>query len=113
MRNTKRLKTSSELGSGRKSVRIWLPPSPPPEMNDPRRSERLTGRVVETNEPVETEQRRLRSGSRWDSNELDLLGVDFHPSNAVICLPMLADDPEWTPSQRKGISYYHDQEWNR
>ena len=72
-------------------------------MDDPRRSERLKGRAVETKEPVEAVQRTLGSGSKWDSQDLELLKVSFDPADAVECLPVLADDPEWDPPVRQGI----------
>jgi len=45
MKNTLSI-DSHALSRQPKVVRIWLPPSPPPEMSDPRRSERLQGRVA-------------------------------------------------------------------
>jgi len=76
-------------------------------MTDPRRSERLKGRAVQTKEPVKDEETRLRSGSHWDLHELNLLGAYFHPLHVENNLPGLAVDPEWTPSQRQGIARCH------
>src|SRR5579871_431202 len=90
---------------GPKIVRIWLPPSPPPEMDPPRRSERLTekgGVVVLPNEPVQLSRKILGSGSHWGADELELLMVKFDPNAKKECLEVLSEDPEWSAAQREG-----------
>ena len=102
--------TTREKGSSSsepKIVRIWLPPSPPPEMDEPRRSERLKERedvVVSPREPVQLSQKSLGSGSHWGADELELLKVKFDPDDKKECLEVLGEDPEWLAEQHESTS---------
>jgi hypothetical protein len=48
------------------------------------------------------EHNRLRSGSKWQQHDLQLLKVNFEPTLDVE-LPMLDIEHEWSPSQRQRI----------
>ena len=92
-------------GKSPKIVRLWLPPSPPPEMDPPRQSERLIekgGVVVLPNEPVQLSRKILGSGSQWGADDLELLMVKFDPNAKKECLEVLSEDPEWSAAQREG-----------
>jgi hypothetical protein len=103
MRSIKKAKWSSAADKEPKTVRIWLLPTPPPEMDHPRRSERLAGCVAYTDEPVQ-EETRLASGSHWGIHELKLLKVQFDPLDANECLSVLGDfDPKWSTAEEQGI----------
>jgi hypothetical protein len=102
MKGIRKSKRSSTPHTERKIVRIWLPPSPPPDMNDPRRSERLVGRVAQTTEPIQPDKKRLTSGSYWGADELELLRVKFEPLEEVDCLSVLMDT-DWSPAEQQSI----------
>jgi len=86
-----------------KQVRILLP-SPPPEMDAPRRSERLQN-AVKPDDPVPQAPLLFDSGSDWGYYELSVLNVRFDLSDAEDNLPVLDNfDPEWNPTQGKGCS---------
>jgi hypothetical protein len=99
----------------RKTVRITLPPSPPPDVHQmedipgpihPRRSQRINNpfsnidstRVVLPTDSVEDVE-RLGSGSKWSHHDLALLKVKFDPEEESD-LSML-NTIEWTSSQRQ------------
>jgi hypothetical protein len=94
-----------------KTVRIALPPSPPPEMEpdskpQARRSERihhsLPDRIVLPTDAVE-EPERLRSGSRWRQHDLALLKVKFDPDVDSRLSVLDAQEP-WTAEQWRSTS---------
>jgi hypothetical protein len=72
-------------------------------MGDPRRSERLKTHAVQTSEPVQ--QSGENSGSRWGVYELKRLKVKFDPNEHKECLDILRGEPDWTESQRQGMSW--------
>jgi hypothetical protein len=96
-------KSNSEDRVG-KQVRILLP-SPPPEMDAPRRSERLQNPTVKPNDPVPPAPVLFNSGSDWGHHELSVLNVRFDISDAEDTLPVLENfDPEWNLARGKGYS---------
>lgn len=113
------LHTTLHTKISRKTVRITLPPSPPPEFemdspshdnqpNHPRRSQRIndsssqaSSRVVLPTDAVEKPE-RLRSGSKWRQHDLALLKVKFEPTKESQ-FSMLDIEHEWSPSQRQSI----------
>ena len=113
------LHTSLHTKGSRKTVRITLPPSPPPdfEMDSPdqedqtdhrRRSQRInvsssqaSSRIVLPTDEVEKAE-RLRSGSKWRQHDLALLKVKFEPAEESE-FSMLDVEQEWNPSQRQSI----------
>lgn len=117
-----RSQPSSTLHSQRslKTVRITLPPSPPPELemesmgqdnqpNRPRRSQRISDtlsqdytRVVLPTDTV-TEGERLRSSSKWRQHDLALLKVKFDPEEDCD-LSMLNVEHQWSAYQLESIS---------
>jgi hypothetical protein len=106
-----------------KTVRIALPPSPPPdhlEMDSPAPSKSNPPAPSESNPPVHRhsdrilsqrdrivlptdavkEPERLRSGSRWRQHDLALLRVKFDPD--VDSRLAVLDGLEWTTDQCRG-----------
>lgn len=84
-------------------VLIWLPPSPPPKMGDPRRSERLKIYAALPKDDVPGLERSLPSAaSSWDDLDLQLLDVYFNALEGQECLRVLSSDPEWA-SERESI----------
>jgi hypothetical protein len=107
-----------------KRVRISVPPSPPPEIDDimadfespqwkksplqPRRSQRLrvlqhsqlTNVIVFPTDPVTEPPRFCDQASRWGVADLKLLEVGFFP-DVDSHLSMLDVDSQWTVEQRE------------
>jgi len=102
----KKAKLSADDDPQRRKVLIWLPPSPPPEMNDPRRSERLKTDAVQTTTPVPHIPEN--SGSRWGVCELKRLKVKFEPDEHKECLDVLSLNPDWTEPHRQRIIFFID-----
>ena len=100
----------------RKTVRITLLPSPPPDVHEmeqdippaihPRRSQRINDpvsnidstRVVLPTDSVRHVE-RLGSGSKWNHHDLALLKVKFVPEEESDL--SMFNAVEWTPSQRQ------------
>ena len=99
-----------------KTVRITLPPSPPPDRQEmeqdivepirTRRSQRISdslSNITSTRTVLPTDSvgpvERLGSGSKWSHHDLALLKVKFEP-NEDSELSVL-DGVEWTASQRQ------------
>jgi hypothetical protein len=101
-----------------KTVRISLPPSPPPEEFDmeaetenasssahpsqSRRPQRIFGRVVLPTDAV-NDKERLGSGSKWHQRELALLKVKFD-AQVHSELDVLDVEHQWSASQLQSIS---------
>ena len=114
MRNRTQSSTTFHSTRHLKTVRIALPPSPPPDLemesivapNQPRRSQRInvaiSERVVLPTDTVEQEE-RLRSGSKWRQHDLALLKVKFDPNEDSI-LSVLDVEHQWNASQRQSTS---------
>ena len=104
----KRTLDSDEVRSAKrqpKAVLFWLPPSPPPEMNDPRRSERLKAHTAQPTDTVPRQERSLHTGaSDWAAHELELLKVYFEELRPQEYLDVLSQDPEWNANERQSIS---------
>jgi hypothetical protein len=113
------LHTTLHTNKSRKTVRITLPPSPPPEFemdspdqdtqtSHPRRSQRIndsssqtSSRIVLPTDAVKKAD-RLRSGSKWRQRDLALLRVKFEPTEESE-FSMLDVEHEWSPSQHQSI----------
>ena len=103
-----------------RTVRISLPPSPPPDLpmlqqsigdiNQTRRSRTTSdsllqgvGRVVLPTDTVEDDgEHRFRSGSKWRQHDVALLKVKFTPDEDCE-LPMLDVEHDWSFSQCQRI----------
>ena len=121
--NSQSHNTTLHTKRSRKTVRITLPPSPPPEFemdsldqdnqtDPPRQSQRInvsssqtSNRIVLPTDATEKAE-RLRSGSKWRQHDLALLKVKFEPAEESE-LSMLDVDQEWSSSQRQSILSPH------
>lgn len=82
------------------NVLIWLPLSPPPEMNDPRRPTILEQAAVRPHDPVPLASPLFPSGSHWKHRQLCSLKVRFAADDAEKTLPVLNRVRGWNHDQQ-------------